>query len=174
MSKASTTIVACVAAVGLMAGCFYLGYHSSDKSWQLKWSQRDAADIKAEKEFTEQQRRIELQRQGVIDDIQNEADKQLAAARTNAARADAESERLRAGINSAIARLQSGGHDTGAPSGSPARDRTGLLLTELFREIDVAAGEYAAEADRRGIAGLTCERAYDSMRATAAGSGLVK
>lgn len=159
-------IIAAGIVVAALIGGAWLGAAHKNTSWQARWDKRDAADIKAAKEFTEQQRRIELQRQGAIDDLQNEADKKLAAARANSSRAAAESERLRAGINSAIARLKSGSHDTGTSISSTTRDRTGLLLAELFRGIDTAAGEYAAEADRRGIAGLTCERAYDSIRGT--------
>jgi len=154
--------LALLALIGLL--CAWAGSTHTDRQWQLKWSQRDAADLKAAKAFTESQRRIELQRQGDIDAIQSDAEKRLAVARSNAARAAAESERLRTDISTAIARLQSGGSDSGTPaiSATGASDRR--LLAELFGEIDTAAGEYAAEADRRGEAGLTCERAYDAMR----------
>lgn len=154
--------LAILALIGLL--CAWAGSAHTDRQWQLKWSKRDAADLQAAKAFTDIQRRIELQRQGDIDAIQSDAEKRLAAARSNAARAAAESERLRADISTAIARLQPSGSDSGtaAISATGASDRR--LLTQLFREIDTAAGEYAAEADRRGAAGLTCESAYDAMR----------
>jgi hypothetical protein len=46
-------------------------------------------------------------------------------------------------------------------SGPPAGGR---LLAEVLGELDDFAGAVAAEADRRGIAGSACERAYDSLR----------
>lgn len=153
-----------IIALAVLAGVFVAGYQVSSHSWQAKWSARDAADSESARVFNDEQRRIEQQRQGAIDAIQRDADAATAKAKNDAARAAAESERLRGGISDAIARLRSGGGDTGAAASSTARDRTGILLAELFREIDTAAGEYAAEADRRGRAGLMCERAWDAMR----------
>lgn len=144
--------------------CALAGSRHTDQQWQLKWSQRDAADLLSAQEFTDSQRRIELKRQGDIDAIQSDAEKRLAAVRNSAARAAAESERLRTGIKEAIGRLQAGSSDTVATVSGQARASDSRLLAELFGEIDTAAGEYAAEADRRGEAGLTCERAYDAMR----------
>lgn len=147
--------------------CAWAGNSHADQQWQLKWAKRDKDDLDAAKAFTESQRRIELKRQGDIDAIQNDAEKRLAAARNSAARAAAESERLRTGITAAIARLQTSRSDTGTADISATRASDSRLLAELFGEIDTAAGEYAAEADRRGEAGLTCERAYDAMRLSA-------
>lgn len=142
------------------------GRHWSDTQWQAKWTARDLADSKAAQAFTEQQRRIELQRQGAIDGIQAQAEKDIATAQRNAAIAAAESDRLQRGIEQAIAQLRAGGSDTSPTTSSKARASTSSLLAVLFREIDTAAGEYAEQADRARAAGLTCERAYDAVRGT--------
>lgn len=158
-----------VAGILLIVWSFLLtGYvaHHQNLRWQAKWSARDAADAQAAQAFTEQQRRIELQRQGEIDAIQEQAQQDIAKAQRNAAIAAAESERLQNGIADAITRLQADSGNTGATISSKTRASTSLLLTELFREIDTAASHYAAEADRARAAGLTCERAYDAVRAT--------
>ena len=95
-----------LAALLLVAvGCLMIlwaGYSIADRSWQEKWQARDLADAKAAQAFTEQQRRIELQRQGAIDDIQAQAEKDIATAQRNAATAAAESKRLQDGIADAI------------------------------------------------------------------------
>lgn len=163
-----------LAALLLVAGSLWLahhtgyssGYDKADTAWNDKWNKRDLADLKAAKAFTEQQRRIELQRQGEIDAIQEQAQQDIAKAQRNAAIAAAESERLQNGIADAITILQADSGHTSATISSKTRASTSLLLTELFREIDTAAGHYAAEADRARGAGLACERAYDAVRAT--------
>lgn len=162
-----------LAALLLVAGSLWLahhagyssGYDKADTAWNDKWTKRDLADLQAKQEFTEQQRRIELQRQGAIDDIQAQAEKDIATAQRNAAIAAAESKRLQDGIADAITRLQADSSNPSATIGSKTRASTSSLLTVLFREIDTAAGEYAAEADRARGAGLRCEAAYDAVRA---------
>lgn len=152
-------------AIGVLM-ILWAGYNVADRSWQAKWQERDLADAKAAQAFTEQQRRIELQRQGAIDAIQEQAQQDIATAQRNAAIAAAESNRLQDGIADAITRLQADSGNPGATISSKTRASTSSLLAELFREIDTAAGIYAAEADRARAAGLTCERAYDAVRAT--------
>lgn len=157
-------IVAIIIAFALVAFGYVSGFSKSDREWQAKWSARDAADAQAHQQFNEQQRRIELERQGAIDAIQEQAQQDIATAQRNAAIADAESKRLQDGIADAITRLQA---DSGNPStaiSSKTRASTSSLLAELFREIDTTAGIYAAEADRARAAGLACERAYDAVR----------
>lgn len=160
MKPVTETIIA----LAVLAGVFLTGHQYSNHTWQAKWSARDAADARAAQTFTEQQRRSELKRQGAIDDIQAQADKDIATAQRNANRAAAESKRLQNGIADAITRIKSGSSDASATISSTARDKTSLLLAELFREIDDAAGEYAAEADRAYDAGKRCERSYDAVR----------
>lgn len=152
-------------AIGVLM-ILWAGYNVADRSWQAKWQARDLDDAKAAQAFTEQQRRIELQRQGAIDAIQEQAQQDIATAQRNAAIAAAESKRLQDGIADAITRLQADSGNPGATISSKTRASTSSLLAELFREIDTAAGIYAAEADRARAAGLTCERAYDAVRAT--------
>lgn len=162
MKPATETLIA----LAVVAGVFLSGYQYSNHTWQAKWSERDAADAQSRQAFTEQQRRIELQRQGEIDAIQEQAQQDIAKAQHNAAIAAAESKRLQDGIADAITRLQADSGNTGATISSKTRASTGSLLAVLFREIDTAAGEYAAEADRARGAGLRCEAAYEAVRAT--------
>lgn len=159
-------LAALLLVVSLCAGSAWLASSHTDAEWQAKWTARDLADTQAAKAFTEQQRRIELERQGAIDAIQEQAQQDIATAQRNAAIAAAESKRLQDGIADAITRLQADSGNPGTTISSKTRASTSLLLAELFREIDTAAGIYAAEADRARAAGLTCERAYDAVRAT--------
>lgn len=160
--------VAAISAAIFLA-CFWSyqkGRTTEHQEWSAKWMARDLADAQAAAAFTEQQRRIELERQGAIDAIQEQAQQDIATAQRNAAIAAAESKRLQDGIADAITRLQADSGNPGATISSKTKASTSSLLAELFREIDTAAGIYAAEADRARAAGLTCERAYDAVRAT--------
>ena len=170
MTSAQWMIVKVVAISAAIFLTSFWGYHAGrtaeHKEWSAKWQARDLADAQAAIQFTEQQRRIELQRQGAIDAIQEQAQQDIATAQRNAAIAAAESKRLQNGIADAITRLQADSGNPGATISSKTRASTSSLLAELFREIDAAAGIYAAEADRARAAGLACERAYDAVRAT--------
>lgn len=142
-----------------------VGYGVADRSWQKKWDQRDKADSDAKLAFTQEQRRIELTRQAEIDNIQREADEENRKADAQRLAAERAADRLQSGIQNAIAQLQQRrGSDTGTTSGGKAGRNPGDLLAQLYREIDATAGELAAEADRRGLVALTCERSYDAIR----------
>lgn len=158
--------VAAISAAIFLA-CFWSyqkGRTTEHKEWSAKWIARDLADAQTAIQFTEQQRRIEQERQGAIDAIQEQAQQDIATAQRNAAIAAAESKRLQDGIADAITRLQADSGNPGTTISSKTRAGTSSLLAELFREIDTAAGIYAAEADRARAAGLACERAYDAVR----------
>lgn len=159
-------LAALLLVVSLCAGSAWMASSHTDAKWQNRWQARDLADAQAAIQFADKQRRIEQERQGAIDAIQEQAQQDIATAQRNAAIAAAESKRLQDGIADAITRLQADSGNTGATISSKTRASTSSLLAELFREIDTAAGIYAAEADRARAAGLTCERAYDAMRAT--------
>ncbi len=149
---------------GLVGTGFWWGSTDKDDEWSLKWAERDRSDAIAAKTFTEQQRRIELKRQGDLDAIQKQADADIAAAKRSAELARVESDKLRAGISSAIARLTAGSDDSTAAAGRPSKAATGVLLTELYQSIDEAAGRYAEQADESYRIGLVCERSYDAVR----------
>lgn len=159
-------LAALLLVVALCAGSAWLASSHTDAKWQNRWQARDLADAQAAIQFADKQRRIEQERQGAIDAIQEQAQQDIATAQRNAAIAAAESKRLQDGIADAITRLQADSGNPGATISSKTRASTSSLLAELFREIDTAAGIYAAEADRARAAGLTCERAYDAVRAT--------
>lgn len=152
-------VLAAIVAVG-----FVWGSNNKNDEWQLKWTARDASDIQADLAFTAEQRRIELRRQGEMDAIQKKAAVDMANARANTDLARAESGRLQLGIAAAIEQLRQSGSGTGVATVSSSGGKAGLLLAQLYREIDEAATRYAEEADRAHAAGLRCEAAWDALR----------
>lgn len=100
-------------------------------------------------------------RQRAAEEVNRVASNKLAAARRDAAAADA----ARAGVLDRVAELQA--RATAADSGSAATRQAAAaaarMLADLQRRADERAGILAAYADEARIAGQACERAYDSL-----------
>lgn len=134
--------------------------------WNERWDKRDLADKQAEIDAQRARTALERQRQDEIDKIQ--ADAQREADRLNALRtaANRNAMQLQQGVEAAIASLRTG-QAASLTGSSKAGNATSVLLAQLYRELNAAAIDYAGEADRARAAGLTCERAWDAMRAGA-------
>lgn len=95
---------------------------------------------------------------------QESADAAETAAR--AARLDADAAGDAAGrLRAHVARLAASAgtcHPAAAASG-PAASAPGLVLADMFRRVEAAGREHAAESDRRSIAGADCQRRYDAL-----------
>lgn len=95
--------------------------------------------------------------------IADEAERQLAQARADAAIADAAAGRLSRRVAALVAAArEAASHPPAVGASAPAEDPIGMLA-ELQRRADEAAGVFARVADERGAAGSACEREYDSL-----------
>ncbi|WP_368641786.1 DUF2514 family protein [Castellaniella ginsengisoli] len=95
------------------------------------------------------------------EEIINDAKTQAAAAAADADRARAASERLR----QQVSRLRAGPGDpaaTGGGQGQSGADTLDLLV-RLLSGLDDAGRDISGYADKIRIAGLACERAYESL-----------
>jgi len=94
-------------------------------------------------------------------EITNEAQDRARAADVDAAGARAAADRLRARLGAARPGARAADP---APAGgcAPAPDAAGVPADLFWRAVD-AAGLYAAEADRRGIAGAACVESYRAL-----------
>lgn len=85
-----------------------------------------------------------------------------------AAVADAErraaDERVRNAAEEYAAKYRNAAERATVAAERKAADTVIRMYTQLLGELDELAESYAAEADRRRIAGLTCEASYDSFR----------
>ncbi|WP_296129408.1 DUF2514 family protein [Pseudomonas sp. Ga0074129] len=97
-----------------------------------------------------------------FDEVQQHAEQQLQVARADAAGAAAARERLQQRLAAAEQRSRAAGNTITAQL-SQAADTTARVRADLLSRIGEAAGLYAAVADERGIAGSSCERAFDSL-----------
>ncbi|MNN17432.1 hypothetical protein D3C81_1306200 [compost metagenome] len=119
-----------------------------------------SAQIKAVDEARiEEQRRTAAQTE-----IANAATKDLERARGDARTADDAAERLRVRVAELLAASRAG-KDSGASS--PGADKPGGdpldVLVGVLERSDRASGILAYYADRLKVAGLSCERSYDSL-----------
>ena len=157
------TLIALVALS--LLGAYSVGYDSADKSWQLRWAQRDKADSDALAQRQADERAEEQRRQQAADQAVKDADEDNKQLKADAIGTKRSADRLREQL--AQLRQQFADSETGklssAASSSASKSQAIILLTQLLSESNEAAREYAKEADRAYSAGQTCERIYDSV-----------
>lgn len=140
---------AAAAALGFAAGWLIQGAN-------LSALERDHAQALAKAHA--QARLTEARWRTTIEGVQIDAREQLAQVADDAATAAATADGLRRELD----RIRRRAASCAAASGgsAPGRDST-ELLADLLAEVESAGRAMAAEADRRGVAGAACERAYD-------------
>lgn len=141
---------------------FGVGWGWQGARWESRYSERETEYAEARAAAERQARSEETRRAAAVEGIRRDAKDQIEQAQADAAAADATADSLRQQLAERTRRATQG---AGAcPGGSPTT-ATLLLYSELLDRADARAGELAAEADRRRVAGLTCERQYDSLQA---------
>lgn len=108
-------------------------------------------------------RDIEHRRTAVVEKTRNDAIQLAAAARADAAARTAAERRLRDRIDQILADARS--RDSALADGSPATGTALDMLAHVLGRAIGRAGQLAQYADEARIAGLTCERSYDGVRA---------
>ncbi|STQ72078.1 DUF2514 family protein [Hafnia alvei] len=143
----------------------YTGYRDADKSWQLKWAQRNKADSDALAKRQVGERAEEQRRQQAANQAVKDAEKDNEQLKADAINAKRSADGLRQQL--VQLRQQFADSETGklssAASSSASKSQAIILLTELLSESNEAAGEYAKEADRAYSAGQTCERIFNKV-----------
>ncbi|KDB06753.1 Protein of unknown function DUF2514 [Burkholderia sp. lig30] len=144
-----------VVVAGLVAGSaggYFKGHRDADQPAKVEDQARQIKDLTAERDVF---RRRTAAQQEIATDAAKERDQARADAVAAASAAD--------GLRRQVAILVDGvRHSAAAAGGSPAGDALDLLADVLGRA-DARAGELAAIADERGIAGQQCERSYDAL-----------
>ena len=105
-------------------------------------------------------RNEEQRRQAAVNKEASDAREQNKAAAVDAGTADTTGDRLHVEA-SQFAATACG--DPGAAQRGASATRAAMVLSDLLQRADKRAGELAAAYDRARIAGLTCERSYDSL-----------
>ncbi|EXF45284.1 hypothetical protein BAY1663_02363 [Pseudomonas sp. BAY1663] len=133
---------------------------------QLKtdWA-TERADLAGQVATAEAAARAEEQRrQREFEGIRNDARGELERASADARNADERAGGLQREIDRLRASRGATCNAIAAQRGQAAASAVDVLA-DLFIEVERAGRELAAEADRRGVAGRACERAYDSLDA---------
>ncbi|MBF6029691.1 DUF2514 domain-containing protein [Pseudomonas sp. P115] len=106
-------------------------------------------------------RQEEQRRQTSVNKEASDAREQNKAAAVDAGTADAGGDRLHVEAGKFAATACA---DPGAAKRGASATRAAMVLSDLFQRADKRAGELAVAYDRARIAGLACERSFDSMR----------
>ncbi|MCY1425292.1 hypothetical protein D9M71_410770 [compost metagenome] len=124
--------------------------------YRLEVSERD-------RRAAAQARTEEQRRQKAVDEVGNEADGELEVARADADRSGDALQRLQQRYAELEQRSRGCGNALTAQLGQAAEGEA-RVRADLLGRLGEAVRFYAAEADRRGIAGRACEAAYDRVR----------
>ena len=95
--------------------------------------------------------------------VVNEHQTQIDQARADADAAASAGERLRQRVAELTAGCRRAAGGSAVAGSGQAADATARVLADVFSEVERVGREMAAEADRRGIAGAACERAYGAL-----------
>lgn len=141
---------------------------SAGGTWQVqdwRYSTR-LADIARDQALAitkagEDARAEEQRRQANVNKEASNAREQNKAATLDAGAADAVGDRLHVDADKFAATACG---DPGAAQRGASATRAAMVLSDLLQRADKRAGELAVAYDRARIAGLACERSFDSMR----------
>lgn len=128
--------------------------------WDAERTRQQAKVIEEEKANAEETaRRLKQQQEN-----QDAQDKELAAARSDAARNRAAADGLRAQTADAARRWRDAIGNSPAGQNCPAAGDAIGVLADVFGRADRRAGVLAEYADAARAAGLKCERDYDALK----------
>lgn len=142
---------------------------SATGTWQVqdwrygkKLADRDAIQALDISSAVTEARQEEQRRQAAVNKEASDAQEQIKAASVDAGAANAAGNRLHV---EAAEFAATGCSDPGVAQRGTSATRAAMVLSDLFQRADKRAGELAAAYDQARIAGLTCERSYQSVRA---------
>ena len=133
------------------------------------YNQRVANAEKAGRQAVEDARAEEQRRTAAVQEIANEAQKELDVARSDADAARSAGERLRDRIAQLTAACRAAASNPDAANAGAPAEVPADLLADVQRRLDEAADGIAGFADKSAAAGKACERSYDALTTRPAG-----
>ncbi|MCJ8168623.1 DUF2514 family protein [Atopomonas sediminilitoris] len=144
-----------IAVAVVLALAFAAGWLVNGWRWQAKLSALELTHAEQYASAQAQARSEEQRRQTAVEGIRRDAQRHIDQSQTDAATAGAAANGLRAALDTAKHRAAS---CASATTGSPTGPDQATVLADLLAELEQEGRAMAAEADRRGIAGRTCEQ----------------
>lgn len=154
--------------VGLIGTAAY-GLYSHGKSveravWQIKWSDRDAGDEKAQAEAELSARTEEQRRAEAMAGVQRDATQAIEKLRGDADSANAATSRLRDELAKLQTRLGGAGKNPGVAISSASATRAAMVLSDLYGSCQTRLNELSQAFDRGRVAALACEASFDGLK----------
>lgn len=155
----SKEYVKLIVVISLLACSAWIGHEWSDRSWQVKWSNRDTAEATALADAVEAAVKQRNERINELEKANNDTKQRLTDEILAKRTADNAANSLQQRIQDILRRA---GNNTGTTTAERAAAATDItVLAHMLGRLDRAAGELAEVAGQRYIAGLDCQRRYD-------------
>ena len=153
--------------VALLVACAFLaGSEWTNRSWKIKWADRDSTESSQEANAQTAARMIEQGRAIARDEAVKDAQAKAASAAVTSAGLATTVSQLQQQARKLATSLDAAKHtaDLAAAVRSKTAGADAAMLADMLGSLAEEAKYYAGRADESYRAGMTCERVYDSVR----------